>query len=257
MCRDCGCETGLAQTMRGLDGRDIDLPYTHVLTEEKSARRTLELETRVLAKNDALAAANRRWLAERGITAINLISSPGAGKTLLLERTLELLHPQLPCAVIVGDLQTDNDARRLRGKGAPVHQIETRSSCHLDAGQVSRILDTAVPTGTRLLIIENVGNLVCPAAFDLGEHLKIALLAVTEGEDKPLKYPVLFHQAPVVMLTKIDLLPHLTWDRTQCHNNIRRIHPQATIMELSALRGTGMAAWLQFLQDLVSRGCGS
>ncbi|MEO5371762.1 MAG: hydrogenase nickel incorporation protein HypB [Magnetococcus sp. DMHC-1] len=199
-----------------------------------------------------MAEANRRWFVSRNIMAINLISSPGAGKTLLLERTLEYLQGRIPCAVIVGDLQTDRDARRLQGKGAPVHQIETINSCHLDAGQVGRLLPRVVPEGTRLLIIENVGNLVCPAAFDLGEHLKIALLSVTEGEDKPLKYPTLFHQAPVVVITKVDLVPHLTWDMSLCVNNIRQVRPDAKIMALSARDGNGMDAWLHFLEQSVA-----
>ncbi|MBF0176698.1 MAG: hydrogenase nickel incorporation protein HypB [Magnetococcales bacterium] len=213
--------------------------------------RTIHLETRVLAKNAAIAADNRQWLAERNVKAINLISSPGAGKTLLLERTLERLRGRIPCAVIVGDLQTDNDARRLRGKGAPVHQIETGHSCHLDAGQVGRMLAHAVPKGTRLLIIENVGNLVCPAAFDLGEEVKIALLSVTEGEDKPLKYPTLFYQTPVVLITKVDLAPHLVWDRERCRNNILQVRPDAHILELSATQGTGMEVWIQWLERAV------
>jgi hydrogenase nickel incorporation protein HypB len=204
-----------------------------------------------LARNDEHAARNREWLRARGVVAINLISSPGAGKTRLLERTLDALAGRIPCAVIVGDQRTDNDARRLAGRGAKVHQIETLSSCHLNAEQVAAVLPEVVDAGTRLLFIENVGNLVCPAAFDLGESFKLALLSVTEGEDKPVKYPVLFAQAPVVVLTKADLLPHLDWDAAACRQALRRIRPGVFILSLSARTGEGMDAWLDYLASLV------
>jgi len=182
--------------------------------------------------------------------AINLISSPGSGKTLLLERTLERLRGKVPCAVIVGDVQTDNDARRLDGKGAVVRQIETHGACHLDAERVGRLLPE-VAADARLLFIENVGNLVCPAAFDLGEHFKVALLSTAEGEDKPVKYPALFAAAPVVVLTKMDLAPHLDWSLTQCREHLRRIHPGVFVFELSARTGQGMDAWIDYLMKLV------
>jgi len=180
-----------------------------------------------------------------------LISSPGSGKTFLLEKTLEGLRDRLGMAVLVGDQQTDRDAKRLEGKGTPVAQIETYSSCHLDAQRVAPYLEQVIGEQTRLLFIENVGNLVCPAAFDLGEHFKIALLSVTEGEDKPLKYPVLFSDSPVVVITKTDLVPHLDWDMAQCKKHIRRIRPDAKIFELSAKTGEGMGAWLDYLVGLV------
>lgn len=188
------------------------------------------------------------------MTAVNIISSPGSGKTALLERTLETLRGKVSCAVIVGDQQTDNDARRLTGRGAPVRQIETRSSCHLNAEQIERFLPTVAGDGATLLFVENVGNLVCPAAFDLGEACKIALLSVTEGEDKPLKYPVLFHDAPLVVITKIDLVPHLDWDRARCHAAIRAVRPDARIVEVSAKTGEGMEAWLAALQETAEIG---
>ena len=171
-----------------------------------------------------------------------LISSPGSGKTFLLEKTLEALDGDVRAAVITGDQQTDNDAKRLEGKGAPVVQIETRSSCHLDAQQVRDRLEAVVFDGIELLLIENVGNLVCPAAFDLGEDSKVALLSVTEGEDKPLKYPVLFHDSPVCVITKIDLLPHLDTDIEKCRQSIRAVRPDAKIFEVSAKTGEGMDA---------------
>ena len=235
MCQDCGCDTKNSQA----DGP----PQQY---------RTLQLETKILARNDEVAEENRRWLTARGVYACNLISSPGAGKTLLLERTLERLQHRIPCSVIVGDVQTDHDARRLQGKGAHIQQIETRNACHLNAQQIGQLLPEIVPQGTSLLMIENVGNLVCPAAFDLGEQQKIALLSVTEGEDKPLKYPALFHHAAIVLITKIDLLPYLAWDKTLCRKNILTVRPDAKIFELSAHSGVGMDAWIQFLSGQVS-----
>ncbi len=190
-------------------------------------------------------------LRELGVVALNLISSPGSGKTRLLERTLEALRGRVSCAVITGDQQTDNDARRLRGKGAPVVQIETLSSCHLNAEQVGRELDRVLEEGVRLLFIENVGNLVCPAAFDLGESLRIALLSTTEGEDKPVKYPVLFHAADATIITKIDLVPHLEWDREACLHSLAIVQKQGRVFELSAQTGVGMDTWLDWLVSLV------
>ena len=207
----------------------------------------------MLAKNDDFARRNRHWLARRGVIALNIISAPGAGKTLLLERTLEALRRKVPCAVITGDQYTDNDARRLAGKGARVAQIETMSACHLDAGRIAKLLPKVVGPRVRLLFIENVGNLVCPAAFDLGEHAKIALLSVTEGEDKPEKYPALFIQAGAILLTKVDLLPHLQWDRGRCQESLRHVHPAARVMEVSARTGLGMDGWVQYLRGLARR----
>jgi hydrogenase nickel incorporation protein HypB len=203
-----------------------------------------------LAANDRIAADNRAFLRARGIAALNLISAPGSGKTALLERTLEHLRSRVGCAVIVGDVQTDRDARRLADRGAPVLQIETHSSCHLDARHIAAAMPQVVGPGTRLLLIENVGNLVCPAAFDLGETAQIALMSVTEGEDKPRKYPVLFSQAPVAVVTKVDLVPHLRWDMAACRESIRSVRPDVMIFELSAFTGDGMDAWLAYLEGL-------
>jgi hydrogenase nickel incorporation protein HypB len=230
--------------------------HAHAHDEPSEARRarTSVMETGVLAKNDAIAARNREWLAARGVAAVNLISSPGSGKTLLLERTLDALRGRVQAAVIAGDQHTDIDARRLAGKGAPVVQIETRASCHLDAQQVSERLGSVVTAGVRLLFIENVGNLVCPAAFDLGERSKVALLSVTEGEDKPLKYPVLFNGAPVCVITKVDLLPHLETDIEECRRSVRAVRPDARIFEVSARTGEGMGAWIEYLVGLADGG---
>lgn len=212
--------------------------------------KTVPLDQKILAKNDDFAAKNREWLRERGIVAINMISSPGAGKTFLLEKTLTALRGKVKCAVITGDLQTDNDAKRLAGKGAPVKQIQTQDACHLDAERVGKLLPAVCRKGTKLLFIENVGNLVCPAAFDLGESLKVALLAVTEGEDKPVKYPTLFSLAPIAILTKMDLLKHLDAKITKYRESLRKTRPGVCVFELSARNGKGMAPWLEYLQRL-------
>jgi hydrogenase nickel incorporation protein HypB len=215
------------------------------------AHRDVVLEERVLAKNDATAAANRRWLEERGVVALNLISSPGSGKTLLLEKTLDRLRGRVPCAVITGDQQTDLDACRLSGKGAHVHGLQTGSACHLDAEQIGALLPHVVDAETRLLFIENVGNLVCPAVFDLGESFKVALLSTPEGADKPLKYPALFARAGVVVVNKIDLAPYVGWDAALCRRNLRRVHPGVFVFELSAMTGAGLEAWIEYLIGLV------
>lgn len=213
--------------------------------------REIVLESRVLARNDEFAEMNRALLKEKGCVAINFISSPGSGKTFLLEKTLEGLKGRVKCAVIAGDQQTDNDAMRLKSKGAPVVQIETGSSCHLNAEQVGEAMGQVLEEDTQLLFIENVGNLVCPAAFDLGENIKIALLSVTEGEDKPLKYPVIFHDAAASVITKSDLLEHLDVDMGRYRNSLNRIHPEGKIFQLSALNGDGMQEWLNYLENLI------
>ncbi len=271
MCDECGC--GEAVAAHGLGGHrhthehpeghshdhvhDHDHPHDHSHDHDHThdggpSSRVVDVERKILSHNDELAARNRAWLEERGIVAINLISAPGTGKTLLLERTLERLQGRVPCAVITGDQRTDNDARRLEGKGAVVRQIETVSSCHLEAERVGQLLEEATTDGARLLFIENVGNLVCPSAFDLGESFKVALLSTTEGEDKPVKYPVLFSMAPVVVLTKMDLAPHLDWDLAECRRFLRQVCPGAFVFELSAKTGAGMEPWIEYLERLVS-----
>jgi hydrogenase nickel incorporation protein HypB len=253
MCKDCGCSGGNHDHDHDHDhggGHAHDHAHPHDHDHGAPVRRTLTLERKVLSDNDARAEANRAWLSARGIVAINLISSPGSGKTYLLERTLERLKGRVACAVITGDQRTDNDARRLMGKGAEVRQIETHDACHLDAARVGELLPQVAGAGVKLLFIENVGNLVCPAAFDLGETFKVALLSTTEGEDKPVKYPTLFSQVPVAVLTKMDLAPHLDWNLTQCRENLRRIRPGVYVFELSAKTGQGMDAWIEYLEKL-------
>ena len=210
--------------------------------------RVIELHTMLLDHNDRQAAANRALLRERGIHAVNFVSSPGAGKTLLLERTLDALAGDVRCAVLVGDLETDNDARRLRREGVPVAQITTGGTCHLDASMIARGLAAIPLDGIRLLLIENVGNLVCPASFDLGENRRVTMLSCTEGEDKPLKYPPIFTSAHAVVLNKIDVAAVLGFDRATVLANIGRVAPQAEVFELSARTGEGFDPWLAYLR---------
>jgi hydrogenase nickel incorporation protein HypB len=256
MCKDCGCAqanhthghaSGHGHRHVDADGREFRHTHDHDHADHEHGR-TIMVEQDVLSKNDAIARENRQWLDERCITAFNLMSSPGAGKTTLLEKTLALLPVALRPAVLVGDQETDLDAQRLHAFGKPVQQINTYSSCHLDAAMIARELGTFVDEQANLLLIENVGNLVCPAAFDLGEHVRVAVLSVTEGEDKPVKYPVLFNSADAVVITKIDLIPHLDWNRAQCHACIRKSGSRARIIELSARTGEGMDVWIRYLQ---------
>jgi hydrogenase nickel incorporation protein HypB len=210
--------------------------------------RVIALHEKLLDHNDRQAAANRAVLRERQIRAFNLVSSPGAGKTTLLQRTLDALAGEVRCAVLVGDLETDHDARRLRRPGVPVAQITTGGTCHLDAAMVARGLAALPLDGVRLLFIENVGNLVCPASFDLGENQRVTLLSCTEGEDKPLKYPPIFTSAHAVVLNKIDVAAVLGFDRAAACANIERMAPQAEVFELSARTGEGLGAWLAYLR---------
>lgn len=212
-------------------------------------RVTLPIEMPVLAKNSEAAERNRAWFKERGLLVINVLSSPGSGKTTFIERTLTDLRDRLPGAVVVGDLATDNDAARLRRSGAPVAQITTGTTCHLDADMVMRAVETLDLAGVRLLVIENVGNLVCPASYDLGERFRVVLLSVTEGEDKPLKYPTMFKTAHVVAVTKTDMAEAAGFDRDAALESIRRMSPQAAVVELSSRSGAGMEAWYAVLMQ--------
>jgi hydrogenase nickel incorporation protein HypB len=213
-----------------------------------SQSQMVRIEQDILGKNDGYAAANRRWLAERGIFALNLVSSPGSGKTTLLVRTITELAGRVPVAVIEGDQQTEFDADRIRATGAPALQINTGKGCHLDADMVGRALPRMALAERSLLLIENVGNLVCPAAFDLGEAHKVAILSVTEGEDKPLKYPDMFAAADLMLLNKIDLLPHLNFDVERAIGYAKRVNPRLRIIQVSATSGAGMAEWLDWIE---------
>ncbi len=213
-----------------------------------SQSRMIEIEQNILGKNDEYAAANRRWLLARGVLALNLVSSPGSGKTTLLTRSITDLKDELPLSVIEGDQQTSNDAERIRATGVAALQINTGKGCHLDAHMVGHALEKLKPKPGGVLFIENVGNLVCPAAFDLGEAHKVAILSVTEGEDKPLKYPDMFHAADLMLLNKIDLLPYLDFDVEKCIDYARRINPKIQVLQVSATSGEGMARWYQWIR---------
>ena len=210
--------------------------------------RLVQLEIDILAKNNDFAARNRRWFAAHGVQALNLVSSPGSGKTTLLCATIRRLHGTQAVAVIEGDQQTANDAERIRATGAPAVQINTGKGCHLDADMIARALPRLPLAAGTLLFIENVGNLVCPAAFDLGEAAKVAILSVTEGEDKPLKYPDIFAAASLVLLNKSDLLPHLDFDLEYALDCLRRVNPRAPVLSVSAKTGEGLDAWLAWLR---------
>ena len=213
-----------------------------------SATRRVQIEQDILSRNNAYAHENRQHLAGHGIFALNLVSGPGSGKTTLLCKTITMLAG-LPVAVIEGDQQTSMDAERIRATGAPAVQINTGKGCHLDAHMVGHAMSRLGLKDDSLLMIENVGNLVCPAAFDLGEAHKVVILSVTEGEDKPIKYPDMFRAASVMLLNKIDLLPHLDFDVEAALAYARRVNPQIRVIQLSAIRGQGMDEWLQFLRD--------
>jgi hydrogenase nickel incorporation protein HypB len=212
----------------------------------------IDIEQRILARNDAKAELNRAWLRGREILALNLVSSPGAGKTTLLERTIAELKGEMAIAVIEGDQATAHDGERIRAAGAPAIQVNTGAGCHLEADMVEQALRALKPAPGSVLLIENVGNLVCPALFDLGERAKVVIFSVTEGEDKPLKYPHMFAAAQVVVLSKTDLLPHLDFDAERAIANARRVNPAAAIIALSARSGEGLTGWYDWLRGEMS-----
>ena len=230
-------------------GGDLDFGSgpAHAHAPGLSQSRMVRIEQDILAKNNAYAAENRRYFDERGIFALNLVSGPGAGKTALLIKTIELLKGKVAISVVEGDQQTSNDAERIRASGVPALQINTGKGCHLDGHMIGHALERLRPAEESLFLIENVGNLVCPAAFDLGEHHKVAILSVTEGEDKPLKYPDMFRAAEVMLLNKCDLLPYLDFDADLAEANARRVNPNLAIFRVSAARGEGMSAWVDWI----------
>jgi hydrogenase nickel incorporation protein HypB len=239
MCDTCGCNV---------------TPGNEHLARQPNARgeSAVTVLSDLLAENDRTAAHNRAHFDEHGVLAVNLMSSPGAGKTALLEATIDALKGELRVAVIEGDLETENDAARVRAKGVPAYQITTGSACHLDAHMVHAALHHLPLTGLDVLFIENVGNLVCPASFDLGQHRNITLLSVTEGDDKPSKYPVMFRAADLVLLTKMDLLPVLDdFDPDRAETNLRALANPAPVIRLSARKGAGMSDWLAWLRQEV------
>ncbi len=259
MCATCGCSDH-AHGHEHEHGHDHDHPPHDQGNPhppeggdppEGSVRaRIVEVETALLAKNDAVARDNRAHFAAHGVAALNLMSSPGSGKTTLLVRTLERLRGRVPLAVIEGDQETDLDAERIRATGVPSVQITTGKACHLDAAMVARGFASLHGLEAGLLFVENVGNLVCPAAFDLGETRRVVLASVTEGDDKPLKYPYMFASADVVLLTKIDLLPHVDFDARAFEERLARVRPAASTIRVSAKTGEGMDAWLAWLDGV-------
>lgn len=222
--------------------------HEHEHAGPKGESRIVKLERDILEKNNEFARANRTWFAANGVQTLNLVSSPGSGKTTLLVRTIEALRGRRSVAVIEGDQETALDAQRIRATGAPAIQINTGKGCHLDAHMVEHALEQlSVPRGA-LLMVENVGNLVCPAAFDLGEAHKVAVLSVTEGEDKPLKYPDMFRAASLLLLNKCDLLPHLDFDMDAAVAHAKRVNPSLEIIRVSARTGEGMSQWLDWIE---------
>lgn len=222
--------------------------HEHAPTETGTTE-TVTLEQKILAKNDLLAEDNRAWLTARGIAAFNLMSSPGSGKTTLLERTVRELQASGPVSVIEGDQETLLDADRIEATGCAVVQVNTGSGCHLDAEMMHGALDALGPADDSLVFVENVGNLVCPALFDLGEQGKVVLISVTEGDDKPLKYPHIFAVADLVIVNKIDLLPYVDFDPDVCERNARSVNPDVRVINLSATSGEGLERWYEWISE--------
>ncbi|MCM2411214.1 hydrogenase nickel incorporation protein HypB [Streptomyces sp. RKAG290] len=222
-------------------------PHPHDHPEREEGGETVTLEQKVLAKNDLLADRNREWMTGRGVVAVNVMSSPGAGKTTLLERTITDLAGRRPVAVIEGDQETRLDADRIRRTGCAVVQVNTGAGCHLDAEMMRDALTALSPAEGSLLMVENVGNLVCPALFDLGERSKVVIISVTEGTDKPLKYPYMFAAADLILINKVDLLPYVDFDVEQCTAYARSVNPEVRVLTLSATTGEGLAPWYDWL----------
>lgn len=243
MCDHCGC--GIPEHKY-----DHDHDYGH---SHEHPSNLIEVQQSILSQNQLLAERNRGFFKAKKLFVVNLLSSPGSGKTALIERTLADRAGKMKIGVIVGDLQTENDANRIRAKGAPAVQITTGTACHLDAHMVEHALDKLELDGIKILFIENVGNLVCPASFDLGEDARVVLLSVTEGEDKPLKYPTIFLNADLVIINKTDIAEAVQFDRNTALENIRKVAPKAKVVELSARTGAGMEAWYAFLEKHTAR----
>ncbi len=250
MCTTCGC-SGTSEALVIEAGHSHDHEHHdhshHHHDHDHSHGAVVTLEQQILAKNNLLAERNRGWFAGRGILALNLMSSPGAGKTTLLERTIRDLGSALAIGVIEGDQATETDAARIRAAGCDAVQINTGTGCHLDADMLRRGIAALKPPRESVVMIENVGNLVCPALFDLGERAKVVMLSVTEGDDKPLKYPHMFRAAEVVIITKSDLLPHVDFSIDSCLGNVRAINRSIRSFVLSATTGEGVGAWYDWL----------
>lgn len=252
MCATCGCEGdgGRVVTLTHEHAHEHGHPHDHEHPHEHGpSGEVITLEQKVLAKNDQLAERNRGWFAGRGISAFNVMSSPGAGKTTLLVQTIGALSGSRPIAVIEGDQETTLDADRIAATGCSVIQINTGTGCHLDADMVRRALEKLDPAPGTLLFVENVGNLVCPALFDLGEEGKLVLISVTEGEDKPLKYPHMFAASDAVIVNKTDLLPYVDFDMETFARHAKSINPDVQILPTSAKTGEGMGNWYEWLAE--------
>lgn len=247
MCAICGCDDHHEHVHA--DGTRHSHPHSH---EPHGHHDHIDLETRVLAKNDALADRNRAWLAQRRILALNLMGAPGCGKTRLLERTIAAM-PAGSLAVIEGDQATANDAERIKAAGAAVVQVNTGAGCHLDAAMVARSLEALAPRPDSVVAIENVGNLVCPALFRLGEERRVVVLSVAEGDDKPLKYPHMFRTADLVLISKLDLLAHVDFDLERAASNARAANPDVTLLPISARTGEGIEGWCDWLRAQLER----
>lgn len=247
MCENCGCSEVGNIKIYSHSHQHSDLEHSH--HHQVEPRRSLTITQSILSKNDRLAERNRGYFLAKGLLVLNILSSPGSGKTAFIERTIADLKEWLKVGVIVGDLETDNDAKRLRSSGASAVQITTGDVCHLEADMVLQASQNLNLDSIDILIIENVGNLVCPAAYDLGEDLRVVLLSVTEGEDKPLKYPTMFKSADVIIVNKIDISEAVEFDRDRALTNIQKIAPEATIFEVSAWTGAGMNAWYDYLEE--------
>ncbi|MFJ1716435.1 hydrogenase nickel incorporation protein HypB [Streptomyces sp. NPDC088260] len=263
MCGTCGCAEesgGTRIVMLGEDGapdhghphphpHPDPHPHPHERRRTSGAGGTVTIEQKVLAKNDLLAERNRTWMSDRGVVAVNLMSSPGAGKTTLLERAVTDLGGRRTVAVVEGDQETRLDADRIRRTGCAVVQVNTGAGCHLDAEMMRDALTALSPAEGSLLMVENVGNLVCPALFDLGERSKVVIISVTEGTDKPLKYPYMFAAADLILINKSDLLPHVDFDVEQCERHARSVNPDVRVLTVSATTGEGLAHWYDWLAE--------
>ncbi|MBC35009.1 MAG: hydrogenase accessory protein HypB [Bacteroidetes bacterium] len=232
-------------------GHDHDHEHAHDHHHHNEHSKELQLEIDVLNKNNLLAERNRGYFEAKNITALNLVSSPGSGKTSLLERTIKEMGSELPFSVIEGDQQTMNDAERIEKAGAPVVQVNTGSGCHLDAEMINKAVKKLELKGDNVLIIENVGNLVCPSMFDLGESKRVVVISVTEGEDKPIKYPYMFNSSDICIINKIDLLPYLDFDVEKCKEYALKVNHHLKFFELSVKSGEGMEQWYEWLKDSI------
>jgi len=249
MCDTCNCATR-KQTAYHIPGKSIDLPENDRHHHQSEKDRVIQVELDVLSKNNHIAKHNREYFENNAILALNLVSSPGSGKTTTLEKTIASLGGT-PLAVIEGDQQTSRDAERIDATGAPVIQVNTGTGCHLDADMIHKAMHQLDLQQNSILFIENVGNLVCPAMFDLGEAYKVAVISVTEGEDKPQKYPTMFHAADVCLINKIDLLPYVNFGVERCKEYARQVNNDLQFFEISATTGQGMEEWINWLKAKV------